>query len=352
MGLIASLALFVLGILAKEVAIVFPLLLLLAELALWNLREPDPRRLFSTWKAGLRGGFWIFILALTVAALGLYHATFLVRATPMVEFWGGSLSTNLGTTCKLFVHYLRLVFWPHPLIVDYKGGVFSLSTGWLDPVTLLSLLILLCFMGAALWILRQQLLLSLDMFWFLAILLPVIQLIPFHEIAADHFLYLPMVGVGLGFGVLVKAGWRRPEMRPLLSVLCLVLALAGALRTVRRNRDWQDNKTLWETTYASAPNSYRANTNLGRIYFQSSDPSLRRKGIEMTQAALRLSPEDPVASANLGSMLYVSAKAKWDQSQVDEASRFTQQAIEYLERALEKRPHDGSVLSNLGNCYR
>ena len=329
--------LFALAILSKEVAIVFPLLLILAEWALLDQGDSSSQSLLSAWKARLRRSYGIYAAALTLAALGLYHAIFIVKATRMVEFWGGSLWSNLGTTFKLFVHYLKLVFWPYPLIVDYKGGVFSLSTGLLEPATLMSFLILVCFAATALWIRRRQPLVSLAMFWFLATLLPVLQLIPFHEIAADHFLYLPMVGVALAGGLLARVGWTRPKMKKVALAVFLILVALSVMTTVVRNRDWKNSQSLWEATYAAAPNSYRANTNLGRIYFQSSNPSLRQKGVEMTRVALKLSPEDPVARANLGSMLYIMGRTRLEQEQLDEASQLTWQAIEHLERALEKR---------------
>ena len=141
-------------------------------------------------------------------------------------------------------------------------------------------------------------------------------------------------------------------MKKVALAVFLILVALSVMTTVVRNRDWKNSQSLWEATYAAAPNSYRANTNLGRIYFQSSNPSLRQKGVEMTRVALKLSPEDPVARANLGSMLYIMGRTRLEQEQLDEASQLTWQAIEHLERALEKRPNDGSVLSNLGNGYR
>ena len=57
------------------------------------------------------------------AAVGLAALTtalFLIPASRMEGYWGGSFTANLGTSFKLFVHYLKMLVIPHPLIADYE----------------------------------------------------------------------------------------------------------------------------------------------------------------------------------------------------------------------------------------
>ncbi len=342
--LAGSLALAALAMLSKEVALVFPGLLLLVE-AFVLAPERDP-----AFRTRLLGAFKRIPLAVgaagLLAAAGLAHALFISRATRMSGFWGGDPGANFGTSLKLFAHYLKLVFWPHPLIADYTGQVFPLSTGLAEPATLLGGVILLGFLLLAIWQSGRRPLVSLGMFWFLLSLLPVLQLIPFHELAADHFLYLPMAGTALAVAHFFPA-WAPSIGRPTWGALAGLVLICSGL-TLQRNEDWKDAQTLWEATYAKAPRSYRANTNLARIYFQS--PELRPKALEMTRTALELAPDDPVAGANLGAMQFFLAQEAFNRGELASAQDLVQSAREHLESARRKRPRDGSILSNLGSA--
>ena len=107
------------------------------------------------------------------------------------------------------------------------------------------------------------------MLWFAAALSPVLHFIPFHEIAADHFMYLPMAGVSLGLaGAALLCRGLSDFWKKGFAVMLLLLAVTSGVMTVHRNRVWKDQKTLWETTYAQAPGSYRANANLGQMAFR------------------------------------------------------------------------------------
>lgn len=346
-ALTASMGAFLFAVFSKEVAVVFPVLILAAEgLIFGNPGKDSPA---GRLVAFLKRRWMAACAALLIAASGVWFALFVGRATRMAGYWGGSPEVNWGTSLKLFAHYLKLVFWPSPLIADYKGDVFPLSAGLSDPLTLLSGVLLVAFAGGAFWARGRLPLVSFGAFWFLAALTPVLQIVPFHELAADHFLYLPMVGVSLcatWIGVTLE---KAAKPVPWAAVGAVVLLVWSGL-TVSRNGDWRDSKTLWEATHAAAPGSYRANANLGRIYFD--DPSSREKGLELTRRAVELDPNDPVATSNLGAMLYVTAQGAYARGEVARAKELADKAVDNLERALSSSRRDGSILSNLGNCQR
>ena len=373
--------LFLLGVFSKEVVLVFPALMLIVDALILqpsrdsaaqrkgkDAEEESPGFVFA-WLSGLKISPWIPAGSLAISGLGLYYLLYVVEASRMVGFWGGSFVTHLGTSFKLFAHYLQLAIWPHPLIADYTGDVFPVSHGLLEPATLLSMLLSAVFLGLAIWIYKRQPLVSAGMFWFLATLLPVLQLIPFHELAADRFLYLPMVGLALigatGMQQLAQPG----RFQQVAWAGLAALAVACSVRTIDRNRDWSDQQTLWEATYESAPDSFRANTNLGRLYFEEGkgrlDFPLLRRGMALTSRALELLPGDALATANMGGMILENAgltlRGKSPQENrrfasrteiVAEAYRLTRKALGLLEEALEKNPNNGAVINNIGNCYK
>ncbi len=361
--LLASLGLFLLGVFSKEVAIIFPALLLLADgfaLARRPNRQGEEgwleslRRFPAKIIDAVRQAPLLHLSALLLAGLGLFYAVVITQATRMVGSWGGSYLDNLGTSFKLFAHYLKLVFWPHPLIADYKGDVFNLSSGFLEPATLAALLLAIAFLASAAAVSLKRPLLSLGMLWFAAALLPVLHVIPFHELAADHFLYLPMVGVAMAAGVLMQELALRPRAVRFAWAGFAIIVLTFTARTFLRNQDWKDDQTLWAKTYESAPGSFRANTNLGRLYFESgrNDHELRVRGLEMTKKALELIPDEPVALANLGGMNFEMARLAFEQRDDQRAFELADEAASQLRQALQGDFANGSILNNLGNCYK
>ena len=349
---VATAGLFVLGILSKESALVFPALIVLADPAVIRPALPTGLLRASRLAIGQQARFHALLWVLTVG--GLIHCLIFEEATRKLEFWGGAWTSQMGTSFKLLGHYLGLALWPHPLIADYKGGVFPVSTGLLEGATVVAAMITFAFVGNGFWLYRRRPLAGAGMFWFLISLLPVLQLVPFHEIAADHFLYLPLAGLALATADLFALASRSSLRRVVQGALILLLVFSSA-RTIQRNRDWKTERSLWESTLAAAPQSYRAHVNLGRLYFRQSGASRekRRRGIELTRAAVALDGEDSTAWTNLGAMLYESGRELHiGGADLDRVLTVLQTAQETLLVAVEKDPDNGSALSNLGNCFQ
>lgn len=346
--LLVCLACLVVGVLAKELVIVLPALLLLLDLCRTDRsggpgREPVAVRIV---RALVRSRL-AYALGFVLAAASLYYALFLSPASRMEGLWGGSLAAHAGTCFKLFSHYLALAVFPHPLIADYTGDVFLLSPGFADAPTLLAVLLLAAFAVTAVWVYPSRPLVSLGMGWFLAALVPVLQILPFHELAADHFLYVPLIGASLLGGAAVDYVSRERGYRE-LAVGVLALVLAGfSLRTVGRNRDWADVETLWRATLAEAPGSYRAHTNLGVAYMRK-QPDL---ALKHTLRALELNPGRALEWSNLGVLYAQLAERARVRKKYDLASNLLDKCREAMEEALRRDDPNFMSLANMGNCY-
>jgi hypothetical protein len=100
-------------------------------------------------------------------------------------------------------------------------------------------------------------------------LLPVLGLVPFHyqvyTTVADHYLYLPMAGVGLALaGALLKVPARAGRWIGVIS--CIVLIGYG-IRAWAVADVWKDNRTLYGNVIKVNPSSWLALNNLGHDYF-------------------------------------------------------------------------------------
>ena len=284
-----------------------------------------------------------------MGAGGLYYALYLLPASRKIGFWGGSLETNLGTSFKLFLHYLKLVLVPYPLIADYTGDVSPISRGLSEPATVLSILVFVGFVALVIWFYRKSALLSLGMFWFLITQLPVLHIFPFHEIAADHFLYLPMVGVALVGGsavdYLVKV---KDKTLPGWALFGLLIAVWGAL-TLDRNQDWKNTEALWVATIEHAPGSSRANSNLGNIYASQGKLDL---GIYYTKRSIELDPSGSIAWNNLGTIYFTQGERARQKGNLKEALRLQKEAVPILEKAIELDPSGSPPVLMLAQCYK
>jgi protein O-mannosyl-transferase len=343
---------FVLSILSKEVGIVFPALVLLADALILRVREKGSSGLEGSFVQRVVGGLGrapvFYLVSALLLVAGAYYVIFVLEASRMAGLWGGTLAAHYGTSFKLFFHYVKLVLFPHPLIADYTGQVFRVSRGFIEPATMASVLFFGGYLYLAFRMIRRNARVTFGMLWFLVALLPVLQIIPFHELAADHFLYLPL------FGAVVVAGegvnWlMRHWNRKVAWVLVGVVALILTGRTIDRNRDWKDEVTLWTETYRVAPGSYRANHNLGMFYTQGGDVD---KAILHTKRSLELEPNREQSWSNLGAMYRLRATEAREAKNWKSAEALNLEAIGYLDRAIRMQPHDIWAYANLGQVYR
>jgi tetratricopeptide (TPR) repeat protein len=201
------------------------------------------------------------------------------------------------------------------------------------PSFLGSVLVLLALLGAVFYLRRRAPLVAFGIAWFLVTLVPVVQIIPFHELAAEHHLYLASVGFCLALGVLFE----RVATHPVARFAGVAMLLLLALRAAARNRDWKDSETLWAVTARDAPRCARAQYNTGflkavRGNYEAALPPLR------TAVQIRGTSQDLYA---LGSTLLALGREE--------------EAVRELERALsaarkEKIPavRAGTILMALG----
>lgn len=178
-------------------------------------------------------------------------------------------------------------------------------------------------------------LMALCLGWFFLTLSPALNILPISTTMADRYLYVPAIGLFLGFSFWLYKSVRlrfahRFNMVTYVSIVSLVL-LAFSYLTIQRNRVWANSQTLWEDSLRQAPNSYLAHLNLGDVFHQQGKLD---EAITHYLEALRLDPDGHKAHNGLG----VALAARGD---------FVK-ALEHYDRALEIKPGYAEALSNRG----
>ena len=251
----ASLAAFLLALLAKSVAVVLPLVLLLYELLLRE-REARQRTLarllpYGAVAAGAAALAWIS----QDPAVGGGRA----------DYWAGSLGNTLLTMVPVTARYLGMVLWPASLSPAYaqplKDGV--------DLAVLLSFLLLAGIGGVGWWLYRVNRPLCFWLAVFFAGLLPVSQIVPLVTLMNDRYLYFPLLGAAGLFGGLTALAAER--LRGVARVTALagvgaILLVLPALAHVKAEA-WENTLTLWQDAIRNEPAASLAWLGLGHAYY-------------------------------------------------------------------------------------
>jgi len=177
---------------------------------------------------------------------------------------GESPRAYLLTQPRVFLTYLRLVFFPAQQRVEYDyPKIFSLfqPSGWISLMATLSI-----FIAAGAAMKRKYFKVAFGMLWFAIVLIPESSVIPILDVCVEHRLYLPMAGVAFLSGAFLEAAGKGRRMTTVFFALGLALL---ALLTYRRNLAWRDPITLWEDNVPKAEGKARVHGNLGKAYLDA-----------------------------------------------------------------------------------
>jgi Flp pilus assembly protein TadD len=316
--LVLSLAIYALAFLSKEIAIVYPALLLLIG---WLERRG---RLAVAPAIALT----VFLLVVRKFVLGAAVLDFAAREAHVAIAEPGSggarpILWNLFTQTRVIVAYLAMFLVPQGLCVYRHVRV---SNSPLDASFLGSAALLLGLLVVAFRQRRVRPLLTLGILWFLIALAPTSSIIPLNQIMNEHRLYLPGVGAAivLAFGAR-RFGWALPRLRaPALCFSCTVLLLL----TWERNEDWVDPLRLWESAVRVSPESSKAWNSVGAAREACGDDD----GAEAAyHQCLDLDARSWEATFNLATLALRRGRLTGDHSLFEEAAR-------YLDRSLELKP--------------
>jgi Flp pilus assembly protein TadD len=249
-----SIALYLLALGAKEIAILYPLIVV--AVLYRGDREP-----------GEKSGCWARILPMAwpfaaVAVIYLIARQSILGTTEQSPEGAASLGEAVLTAPAVFAFYLRqaiLPFWIGPSYPLRAVTLENIGVGnFMFPLVVTII--------AGWWMIRMAKLSKaarIGLALFLIPLLPAMNIVVFHpeQLVHDRYLYVPL----LGFLILVipaltsllqRIGGERIVRQPfLIFIVAVIVSVPLAAQTVRYNRAWTSNLALWEWGVRSDPNS-------------------------------------------------------------------------------------------------
>lgn len=293
---------------------------------------------------------------------------------------------------ETFLQYFQLLLWPVNLTIGHELSInillgylnilkkidptetlINLSTkiAWLFPLVYSLLTLFVIYK-----IFKKFPLVFFGLSWLIIALLPASSIIPQGATMAERYLYIPSFGFILLLGFIFYHGFlflhqnRSVFFKRLSYGFMLLIILTNVFyiyQTIKRNKDWKDDNSLWQAAINTDPLYPRPYAALATVYVKQDKYDL---GIDLYKKALELT-EDAKIHSDLG--LAFNLKGETDKAMAEQRIALSinpgyfparialghiylkkgdyEMAEKEYKGALEVRNHDPLLLSYLGNVY-
>lgn len=248
---------FVLSLMSKPMAVTFPAVLLIIDFYL--SRRPFRRDV-------LLEKLPFFLLSLIASLITIY-----VQGSALMTLEKYPLSSRISTSMESYLFYIIKMLFPYNLAPFYP---YSFSEGLFTTRFFTCFLIFISITGFCIWkFKREKGYLSIWLYYIIT-LLPAIGIIKVGgAAAADRYIYLPSIGmfIGFGVGVAVLYGRLRHNKRVGLIFIMVIIASLFTVGTTRQIPIWRGSITLWTHQIKLYPSNSLAYINRGVAFSAEND---------------------------------------------------------------------------------
>ena len=306
---IASAA-FILALLSKPAAVIVPLVALILD------RFAIKRAIKKSGVALI--GWFIVAGGFAIVAKSLQQTGVDLHASPL---WARPFIAGDALAFYLY----KLVF-PLQLGIDYgRNPDYVLQQWWLYATWIVPAALLV-----GIWSLKRRDAFLVSFALFTASLLPVLGFIPFlfqkQSTVADHYLYIPMLGVALGISWLFMNLRGRPAGKAIILFAITLLVVRSSLQLPV----WRDSLSVDVHSLKVNPVSYTSHNNLGILFAKRNKLD---KAISHYKKALTIRPDSVESHYDLANAL-------------KEEGNLTESVFHY-EKAIKERPDHLYAHNNL-----
>lgn len=272
---LATAVFFVLALLSKPVAVVFPAVLVAYELTLGG---------------GIRGKI-LPLLPLFAISVALSVITFIAQSG------GGSIGAQtlnsevlFGTVypsmLPVFWKYAALIFWP----LDQSGFYdTTLYYSFFAPPVILAAIAIIAAWAIVLGYCNRRA--KFFFLWFWLWLLPVANIIPLPVFYADRYMYLPaipffvLISWVAGQAAILSASRQRLIYTATAALFIIFYASIAFFRV----DVWENDLTFWTDTAVKSPNLYVSHYNLGYVL---EERGMYEEAVREYEIAIRIHPSN------------------------------------------------------------
>lgn len=295
---------------------------------------------------------WL-LLALSIPSIvmliwrGILHPV-----STVTHLWfGGSFAYHLATVFSIHGRYVELIFVPIRLAGDYAPPVTVIPDSIFTLPVLFGFVWLAFLIAAAVKFYKKSwLCASFGIFWYLITMLPVSHIIPHHEPAAEHYLYIPIIGLILCGVDLAQRFWQKIDLgdsprvaeqnlarkRILIVLACALVTLIG-WRSYDRSFDYQGEVAHAGATVRYFPASVRGRARLGTAL-------LKTEGFEAARPHLEYVLGTEFQGSARQDVLRILGEYFVKNSRYNESVRL-------LEEFLSVQPKNESALNAISKAY-
>ena len=256
------------GITAKETAAMLPLYAFLVEWIVFRFERADD----GTESPRKDRGIWV-LFALVLALPFLLGMLWLLPQVLSPESWATrdfTLRTRLLSEARIVVDYIAWTLLALPHWLSFYHDDFHVSRGLLQPwTTLLSIAVLIAMVASVIRLRRRRPLIALGLALFLGCHLLTATILPL-ELIYEHRNYFASFGLMLALVPLFAVPLSARLARVRWGVLGTAL-LAWMLLTANTAYAWGNSLRLAKELATRAPDSPRAQYELGRSYIIASN---------------------------------------------------------------------------------
>jgi tetratricopeptide (TPR) repeat protein len=283
---------FIPALLSKELAVVFPLVILSY---LFYYRREELKKTGNFIKLLLP----FLVIDLVYLLLRFTSLSFeRVHPAALAKY---PLLLRITALPEVIFTYLRLLLFPLDLHMSWKVikpvSFWDFFSSWF----LLGLICVACAYG--LRPRKNNPALGFLLCWSLAFFLPQSGILPFNAFIAEHFIYLSSIS----FFILVAYLLHRYLGKGLFIFSVIGLGAFYGLMTFSRNFDWRDPVVFYEKIIQSSPESFQAHNNLGLEY---EERYLYAKAISEYKRALEIKPDLIEGRSNLANVYFKLGRFK------------------------------------------
>lgn len=319
-----------LATLSKPSAVVFPGVIMVYEIAVRKERVfPYLRR------------HWLFIgLSLLISGIFIFILMkVMVEAGGIKPFRGTGVLSNVLVSLYAFLHNILLLV----ATVNYSAAYsFQVSLPVFCLKNIVLMVITLFLFSFSLFSLRWTKVIFFSFFFFFITLLPYLNIIPISTLLADRYVFIASFSYAFLLGILFDRfyTYRLKKISEgffkLLSVSIFLLLLLGySFMTIRQNTIWQNSYTLWADAVEKHPNSNTANALMGVVYLEM---GMDEEAVKYLEKAVQILPYDYQSLNNLG--IVYGRLGQYEK------------ALSELVKAIYLKPDNDSIKINLSLLYQ